>query len=79
MLTNEEVLTTIENAFVPLRTVAEVWDYNAKVRFRVFDQSKGAIVSMSHLVLSKVSEKENLNSILAQVRAHLCSKGHLQA
>ena len=36
-MSHDELQITIENAFAPLRIVSEIWDYQEKIRFAVFD------------------------------------------
>lgn len=35
-LTNEEIQERVKAAFSPLRCETEIWDYEAKLKFRVF-------------------------------------------
>lgn len=78
-LSNDEILGAVESAFRPLRCVAEVWDYEQKLRFKVFDQNDRGVVEVLGLVLHDVRDKSNLKSVLAQARAEVEEKGfHLE-
>jgi hypothetical protein len=44
MLTDEEIVTRIERALAPLRCVAEIYDYRARLRFKVFDENGNGVI-----------------------------------
>jgi hypothetical protein len=65
MLTDEEIKkikVRLEDAFNPLRCVAEVWDYKQKLRFKVFDHNDQGIIEMPEIVLRDLNVP-NLNRI----------------
>lgn len=79
MLSNEEIRDAVEKAFRPLRCVAEIWDYDQKLRFRVFDDRDQGIVRVPSLVLRELRSKSNLRSVLSSARAVVEEKGfHLE-
>ena len=51
MLSNEKIRDAVEKAFRLLRCVAEISDYDQKLRFRVFDDRHQGIVRVPSLVL----------------------------
>ena len=78
-LSNEEILGAVESAFRPLRCVAEVWDYEQKLRFKVFDGADRGVVEVRDLGLRHLRDKSNLKSVLSSARAMVEEKGfHLE-
>lgn len=75
MLNNEHIKSTVEQAFAPLRCVAEIWDYDAKLRFKVFDENDNGIVEMPEVILGNVREENALRDLLMQVRERITEKG----
>ena len=75
MRTNEEIRRAVELAFKPLRCVAEVWDYEEKLRFRVFDQQDRGIVVMPDLVLRNLRDESQLRDVLSAAREVVEEKG----
>lgn len=71
MLSNEEICSRVEAAFSPYRCVAEVWDYDNKLRFRVFNSADVPLATMGEVVLSSVREARALESLLASVWLHI--------
>jgi len=77
MLKNEEIIAKVENAFSPLRCVAEIWDYDSKLRFKVFDENDNGIIEMPKAVLSNMRDKKELESLLQQYHSLLQDKGFI--
>lgn len=74
-LSDDEIRMAVEAAFRPLRCVAEVWDYNQKLRFRVFDPSDRGVLTVPSLVLRELRDKSNLISVLSAARSTVEEKG----
>jgi hypothetical protein len=74
-LQDEEIRAAAERAFRPLRCVAEIWDYDAKIRFKVFDANDRGILEAPSLVLRELRDKSNLRSVLSAARAAVEEKG----
>gem|GEM_PF-2040712 len=75
MRTNEEIKAIVETAFKPLRCVAEVWDYDQKLRFRVFDEKDRGIVRLPSLVLRNLRDESQLRDVLSVVRERVQERG----
>lgn len=75
MLNDKEVESTVENAFKPLRCVAEVWDYGAKLRFRVYSPSGEAILKMDSALERDFRDRARLAKILDDTRMLIVEKG----
>lgn len=76
MLTNDQIVSKIESSFMPFRCVAEIWDYDSKLRFKVFDEKDQVIVEMPSVVLSGIRQESHLDNILSQVRLRIQDKGY---
>jgi hypothetical protein len=76
MLTNQEIITTVKDAFLPLSCVAEIWDYDLKLKFRISDTNNG-VVRMDEVALHLVQDKEILETIVQRVRARIQDKGYV--
>jgi hypothetical protein len=78
MLTDEEIeqiKVRLEGAFKPLRCVAEVWDYNQKLRFKVFDHNDQGIIEMSEIVLGDLSDESRLQDLVQRTKEHVQAQG----
>ena len=69
LMTNEEIRSVIEAAFVDKRCAVEIFDYDQKIRFRVFDKADQPIFSVTDIVIDSVRNREDLDRLLA--RTHL--------
>jgi hypothetical protein len=76
MKTNEEIRATVEGAFSPLRCVAEVWDYEKKLRFRVFDAKDEAVVTFPNEVIGNLRDESALKTLIQTARSRTEGKGH---
>lgn len=74
-LSNDEIRIAVEAAFRPLRCVAEVWDYEQKLRFRVFDSHDRGVLTVPSLVLRDLRDQSNLKSVLSVARETVEEKG----
>lgn len=75
MLTNEEIKSAVEAAFRPLRTVAEIWDYETKLRFKVFNDNDEGIIENPNTPLRFLREKRELFQLISSVRTAIENKG----
>ena len=69
MRSDSQIKTIIESAFRPLRCVAEIWDYDKKLRFRVFDENEHGVISVPDELLSSLRDDACLASVIAQARS----------
>lgn len=69
MLTNPQIVEYVERAFSPYRCVAEIWDYDAKLRFRIFDGSDKALKSVERVSLDSVRSETDLKALCEIVRS----------
>ena len=74
-LTAQEAAAIIESAFAPLRCVAEPWDYDHRIRFRIFNSNDEPILRMNELLRTTFQDAKRLESLLNQVRARVARKG----
>ncbi len=77
MLANDEIKKMVEGAFIPLRCVAEIWDYGAKLRFKVFDQKGEGVIVMPEAILKNIRGEKQLRELLSQARERVQQKGFL--
>ena len=71
MLSNEEICKFMQVAFLPMRCVAEVWDYEHKLRFRVFDDQDKPVITMDKVVLDSIRYENALQELCDQVRSRI--------
>lgn len=74
-LTIEQAAAVIGDAFAPLRCVAEPWDYNSKVRFRVFDGDE-PLLRQEDLTRTMVANPRRLEGAILHAREILMSRGY---
>jgi len=72
----KKIKARLEGAFRPLHSVAEVWDYEQKLRLKVFDQNDQGVVQISKSVPRHLSDQD-IQDIIEQVRAQLQAKGFI--
>jgi hypothetical protein len=74
MLTNEEIVARIEQAFLPLRCVAEI-RHGLKVRFRVLDARNNAVFRMKMRPLSEIRDETQLAQLHQYFRSRIRARG----
>ena len=72
----EAVVHSIETAFSPLRCVVEVFDYEHRLRFRVFDQKDEAVLTMSEALMRRLQDSGGFKTIISECRAQVEHKGY---
>lgn len=72
----ETVVRSIESAFKPFECVVEVFDYEHRIRFRVFDQNDKPLLTMSEALVRRVRDPGGLNTIVTECRAKVERRGH---
>lgn len=77
MLEQHAVLDRIEASFKPFRCVAQMWDYDAKVRFRVFNEMDEGIATVPKLPFRVARNEKLLRGVLNAVRAGIGSRGYI--
>lgn len=75
MRSNEEIRQIIEDAFKPLYCGVDVFDFDAKVRFKVFDSNMTSIFACPGLMLSALHDDNNLRAVLEQARESIAQQG----
>jgi len=76
MKTNEQICAVVEGAFSPLNCVAEIWDYEQKLRFRVSDAMNETVLSCPSEVLANLRADAALTAFLQDVRAEVEANGY---
>jgi hypothetical protein len=75
MLTNQQISSRVESAFLPIRCVAEITTDGRKLRFKVFNRQGKVILSMRGIVVSEVREEQQLDAMLHVARSRIRAKG----
>lgn len=65
----------ISEAFAPLHCVAEPFDYDKFVRFRVFDTNDESLLRMEKLTATDYGSVSSLESIIDHARSNLTRRG----
>ena len=71
MLSNKDICIFLQAAFLPLRCVTEVWDYDQKLKLKVLDAGDKTLVSIESIVLSSIRDASSLNGLCENVRVGL--------
>lgn len=66
-MTDAEILECLELAFRPHRCVAGVWDYGAKLRFRIFDGDDVLLKTVANVNLDSVRSEADLKNLCEAV------------
>jgi hypothetical protein len=69
------VVESIQNAFRPLRCGIEIFDFERKLRFRVFDVDGRPVLNMSKMLTRRARDPTGLRLVVMEARAHVESKG----
>ncbi len=75
MLEIEEVLSIVNGSFHPLKCVAEVWNHNSKICFRVFDSNNEPLLTVPDEDLNALRDEAVLFSTLESARFRIRHKG----
>jgi len=75
MRDNAEIKMIVEGAFHPLRCVAEIHDYDMKLRFRVFDVDNPLLVFPEE-VLAGLRDDTALEALIRSARDCLERRGY---
>jgi hypothetical protein len=79
MRTNEQIRQVIEVAFQPLHCGVEIFDYDKKIKFQVFDLSNQSVHAVPDLLLASIRDDKKLRAMLEQARATVIGKGYVLA
>jgi hypothetical protein len=71
----ESVVRSIEAAFKPLRCVVEVFDYEHRIRFRVFDNDDNPVLTVGEALVRRACDPGGLKTIVSECRDRLERKG----
>jgi hypothetical protein len=75
MKTDDEIKKALAKAFEPLRCAVEVFDYDKRLRFRVFDQNDSAVFACPEILLSTLRDEARLTDVISQAREAIKAKG----
>jgi hypothetical protein len=76
MLTHDEIIASVQNAFLPLCCDAKIWDFDAKLRFKISENGQH-VVRMDEVAMDYAQDEELLASVLNIVRTRIQSKGYV--
>ncbi|MFY9288828.1 MAG: hypothetical protein WAO98_10050 [Alphaproteobacteria bacterium] len=74
MLSHDQILSNVRQAFSPLYCDAQIWDYSSRLEFKVSDYNRN-IVRSGEMALHYAQDPELLTSVLRQFRERIQSKG----
>ncbi len=66
-----EILKIIESSFSPLRCVAELTDYEQKIKIRIFDNKDNPLLSFPEEKVSNLKDKNTLFLFIQEIRTRL--------
>jgi hypothetical protein len=72
----EAVVRSIESAFKPLECVVEVFDYEYRLRFRVFDPDNKPLLTMDEALVTSLRDPGQLNTVVTECRSRVERKGY---
>ena len=70
----EIAVEIIATAFAPLRCIAEAWDYDYRIRFRVFDKNE-PLLNVDEVLKPQFSDPHRLSFIIDEARSNLTNRG----
>jgi len=69
------VVNAVRNAFRPLDCGVEVFDFEQKLRFRVFDPDGKPILRMSEMLMRRARDPKGLRFAINEARSRVEDKG----
>lgn len=75
-LSNEEIRERVKAAFSPLRCNTEIWDYEAKLKFTVFNKEEDRSQECKYHDLDLCRDPNYLEETLGQFRSNLKEMGY---
>jgi hypothetical protein len=72
----ESVINSVESAFKPFECVVEVFNFQRRLRFRVFDLNDKPLLTMSDALVRRLCDPGGLNTIITTCRSRVEQKGH---
>ncbi len=76
MLTHDQIIASVQSAFLPLSCEVKIWDFDGKLRFKISENGTH-IVRTDEVALDYAKDAELLASVLSNVRARIQSKGYV--
>ena len=67
-LSSEEIKKQIESSFAPCTCTAEIGDHGRKIKFLISDTDRNEIYEVDSLLLSEITEKDKLNTVIERLR-----------
>lgn len=74
-MTPHEIKQSIIKGFLPYRCVAELWDYEDKIRFRVYDENNKPIITIPELEVNAIKNQSELESLIKFYKAEIKNLG----
>jgi hypothetical protein len=75
-LSYEEIIASVQQAFLPLSCDVKIWEFDAKLRFKILVNGHN-IIRTDEVALDYARDAELLSAILGNVRARVQSKGYV--
>jgi len=72
----EKIKQILEASFSPFRCVAELYDFDERIRFRVFDKNNKAIITISEKIINEKFSDTSLKSIIKSTKNEIKKKGY---
>lgn len=69
------IMRAIESGFEPFRCVVEIFDYDKKLRFRVFDQNDHTLLTFPSEPICSLLDKSALNALILAGRSKIERSG----
>jgi alpha-D-ribose 1-methylphosphonate 5-triphosphate synthase subunit PhnH len=70
-ISGDTAVEILRSAFLPFHFGAEVYDYNAKVRFKVVDESDTSLARVTDITPDEFGDSDRLERLIQQVRSDL--------
>ena len=73
----EEIKQKLEASFNPYRCVVELWDFNDRIRFRVFDKNNETIITVPEIIITnKTFNDSSLASLIKKTKEEIKKKNY---
>lgn len=69
------IIKILETGFLPLRCVAEMWDYGKRIQIKIFDLDDKPTLSYPDQIFSSIQTLESCRGFISMTRGVLRNKG----
>lgn len=71
-----DIVKVLQDAFLPYKCGAEIWDYNKRIKFAVYDDKNNKIFDIPDMLLSEINTESKLNFMINNCKKTIKKNGY---